>query len=217
MSNTDSFIEEVTEEVRRDRLFAFFRKYGWLLVLAAVAVVGYTAWNQYRIAQEQKAARAFGDAVSAAELVKDPAARVKALEAIKATGGREAVLRLLIASYAVQAGDTKTADAALQAVAANGKLAPRLRDLAALKQIMTAGASMDAAAKEAALGALSQAGRPYRPLALEQLALLKVQTGDTQGAIKAFKELLQEPGLTQALRQRATSMIVALGGNPAAG
>ena len=30
MSNPDSFIDEVTEEVRRDRLFAMFRKYGWI-------------------------------------------------------------------------------------------------------------------------------------------------------------------------------------------
>ena len=29
MSDTDSFIDEVTEEVRRDALFAQFRRYGW--------------------------------------------------------------------------------------------------------------------------------------------------------------------------------------------
>ena len=42
MSNPESFIEEVTEEVRRDRLFAAFRKYGWigvLLVLLTVAAL----------------------------------------------------------------------------------------------------------------------------------------------------------------------------------
>jgi hypothetical protein len=33
MANTDSFIDEVNEEVRRDRLFAFFRKWAWLAVL----------------------------------------------------------------------------------------------------------------------------------------------------------------------------------------
>ena len=217
MSGSDSFIEEVTEEVRRDRLFAFFRKYGWLMVLAALAVVGYTAWHEYTIAQNRAAARRFGDAIASAQQIKAPAARVKALQAIPAKGDRAAVLKLLIASNAVKAGDMKTADAALTAVASDGKLPPRLRDLAALKQVMVAGASMDAAAKKTALSALSQAGRPYRPLALEQLALMKVQAGDKAGAIKAFKALLQEPGLTRALRQRATSMIVALGGNPTAG
>ena len=40
MSNPDSFIEEVTEEVRRDRLFALFRKYGWIGVVLVLAIVG---------------------------------------------------------------------------------------------------------------------------------------------------------------------------------
>ena len=30
MSNPESFIDEVTEEVRRDKLFAIFKKYGWI-------------------------------------------------------------------------------------------------------------------------------------------------------------------------------------------
>jgi len=29
MSDTDSFINEVTEEVRRDRLYGMFRRWGW--------------------------------------------------------------------------------------------------------------------------------------------------------------------------------------------
>ena len=33
MANNDGFINEVSEEVRRDRLYAFFRKWGWLIGL----------------------------------------------------------------------------------------------------------------------------------------------------------------------------------------
>ena len=47
MSNTDSFIEEVTEEVRNDKLFALFRKYGWIAGLAVVVMVGGTAWSEW--------------------------------------------------------------------------------------------------------------------------------------------------------------------------
>ena len=47
MSNPDSFIDEVTEEVRRDRLFAIFRKYGWIgAVLVALIVGGVVLINQ---------------------------------------------------------------------------------------------------------------------------------------------------------------------------
>ena len=42
VSESDSFIDEVTEEVRRDKLFAVFRKYAWIGVLAVAAIVGGT-------------------------------------------------------------------------------------------------------------------------------------------------------------------------------
>ena len=45
MSNPDSFIDEVTEEVRRDRLFRLFRKYGWIGVVIILGLVGGTAWT----------------------------------------------------------------------------------------------------------------------------------------------------------------------------
>ena len=46
LSNHDSFIDEVTEEVRRDRLFAAFRKYGWIGVL--LVAVSYTHLDVYK-------------------------------------------------------------------------------------------------------------------------------------------------------------------------
>ena len=39
MSNTDSFIEEVTEEVRRDKLYGYLKRYGWIAGLIIVLVV----------------------------------------------------------------------------------------------------------------------------------------------------------------------------------
>ena len=48
MSDTDSFIEEVSEEVRRDRLYNFFRKYAWVGVLVVLTIVGGTAFLEYQ-------------------------------------------------------------------------------------------------------------------------------------------------------------------------
>ena len=47
VSDTDSFIEEVSEEVRRDRLFKIFKKYAWVAVLVVVLLVGGAAFNEY--------------------------------------------------------------------------------------------------------------------------------------------------------------------------
>ena len=63
MSNNDSFIDEVTEEVRRDKLFAAFRKYGWIGAVVVIGIVGGTAWNEWQQSREAARAQAFGDAV----------------------------------------------------------------------------------------------------------------------------------------------------------
>ena len=54
MSDTDSFIEEVSEEVRRDRLFRLFRKYAWLAILLVVLIVAGAALNEYRKITKQR-------------------------------------------------------------------------------------------------------------------------------------------------------------------
>jgi len=48
MSDTDSFIDEVTEEVRRDQLYGYLRKYGWIAAVVILAIVCGAAWNEYR-------------------------------------------------------------------------------------------------------------------------------------------------------------------------
>jgi hypothetical protein len=75
VSNPDSFIDEVTEEVRRDRLFAAFRRYGWIAVLAVLGIVGGAAWNEWQKAQAVERAQAFGDALLASLEATTPEAR----------------------------------------------------------------------------------------------------------------------------------------------
>ena len=73
MSETESFIEEVTEEVRRDKLFALYRRYGWIAFLLVVLIVGGAAYREWRIHTEAQAAQAFGDAIMTALDGKDAA------------------------------------------------------------------------------------------------------------------------------------------------
>ena len=75
MANEDSFINEVTEEVRRDRLFALMRRYGWIAVLLVVIIVGGASWNEWRKASQQAAAEDKGDALIAALQAETPEAR----------------------------------------------------------------------------------------------------------------------------------------------
>ena len=66
MSETDSFIAEVTEDVRRDRLFRLFRRYGWIPALAIVAIVSGTAYNEWAKTLAETEAQNRGDRLLAA-------------------------------------------------------------------------------------------------------------------------------------------------------
>lgn len=217
MSETDSFIEEVAEEVRRDRLFKMFRKYGWIAGLLVVIVVGGAAWNEYRKASQETAAQKLGDAILSAMAIEDADARAGALADLSAEGDAAAVLALVTASAQVQAGDIRAADDALAALAANGDIPTVYRDLARLKRLYLRGNGLEGADRAATIDSLAQPGGAFRTLAMEQRALMLVEEGDNEGAISVFTELLNDSESTQQLVTRARQMIIVLGGTLANG
>ena len=210
MSNNESFIDEVTDEVRRDKLYAGFRKYGWVGVVAVLGIVGGTAWNEWQQSQKAATAQAFGDAVIDALDQGAPEDRMGALTDIPAVGDQAALLRLMLSTdpKADRAGTLK----ALGEVVAMEGLAPKYRDLAVLRQAIIAGADTPLADRRKNLEGIAVAGRPYRALANEQLALLLIEEGKPDAAITAFLALRQDQEASQGLRARADQMIVALGG-----
>lgn len=213
MSNPDSFIEEVTEEVRRDRLFALFRKYGWIAVVAVLGIVGGAAYNEWRKVQEEHRAEAFGDAVLEALDLGAPTERSAALAAVPTDGEQTAIVKLLLASDPVE--DRAGALAALEALANDATQPASYRDLAVLRRVVIAGAEMPVSDRRAALDPIAAPGRPYRTLALEQMAYLLVEEGKTDEAITALTALLDDQEAPAGLRSRAEQMIVALGGEVA--
>lgn len=210
MSNPDSFIEEVTEEVRRDRLYQAFRKYGWIGILAVLAVVGGSAWNEWSKSRAEARAQAFGDALSDALDQGTPDERSAALAAIPADGTQTALIGLVLSSDAQ--GSREANLAALDKVAADATLSPAYRDLAVLRRVLLAGTDSPLADRRAALEGIAVAGRPYRTLAEEQLAYLLVEEGKTDEAIAAMITLLQDQEASGGLRARLTQMVKVLGG-----
>jgi hypothetical protein len=210
LSNPDSFIDEVTEEVRRDRLFAMFRKYGWIGVLAVVAIVGGAAYTEWSKARSEARAQAFGDAVLDAVDLGAPEDRAAALAAVPADGGQAALKELMLATDA--GADKAAALAALDAVIADSAQPEVYRDLATLRRVMVAGADQPLADRRAALEAMSAPGRAFRTLAQEQLAYLLIEDGKKDEAIAALTALMQDQEAPAGLRNRAGQMITALGG-----
>ena len=54
---------------------------------------------------------------------------------------------------------------------------------------------------------------PFRTVALEQRAVALLDAGDKDAALKQLQDLLQEPGVNDAMRNRTQQLIIALGGD----
>lgn len=212
MSNTDSFIEEVTEEVRRDRLFALLKRWGWLAVVLVVLIVGGAGWNEWRKAQAEAEAQALGDAIYAALDQNEAEARAESLARIQASGSAGAVAALLLAAEQEAVGDVGAAIATLEGVVTDGEVPQDYRDLAALKSLMLSAGTMDEATRRAALGNLAQPGQTFRLVAMEQVALSHVREGETEAALDQLAAIIEDAETGEALRDRAQSLTIALGG-----
>ncbi|MBR2574382.1 MAG: tetratricopeptide repeat protein [Loktanella sp.] len=209
MSNPDSFIDEVTEEMRRDKLFGYLRRYGWIAVLVVLGIVGGTAWNEYRSAQDRAAAQAAGDALLAALAENDETARATAMAGVSAHGNAAVITALLAASTQQEAGQAEAAAASLGALAADPATPAIYRDLAAIKAAMLPVGEMPA--RLAALEVLAQPGQPFRLLALEQMAYLTLETGDQTGAVAILRQISEDAAVTRGLLDRVQTLLIALG------
>lgn len=209
LSNSDSFIDEVTEEVRREKLYGYLRRYGWIAVLVVLALVGGAAWNEYRIAQDRNAAQATGDALLEALAQDDPEARAAAITQVDAQGAAMAVAGLLTAATQEQAEDIDGARQTLSALATNQDLPEIYRQLSAFKAAMLP--NDDIAARLLMLEQLAQPGQPFRLLALEQIAYAELDAGATDDALATLRAIEEDASASRGLRERAQTMMVALG------
>ena len=212
MSETDSFIDEVTEEVRRDKLFATFKKYGWIGGLVILGIVGGTGWNEWSKAREVARSQALGDALLDAVDIGDPADRLAAIKAAPASGAQTALVDLLLSSDPT--ADRAASLDALKALMADTTQPQTYRDMATLRLVMQSGADMPLAERRAALETVAVPGRPMRVLALEQLGYLLIEDGQTDAAITALIGLMADQEATESLKARLRQVIVALGGTP---
>ena len=208
MSNTDSFIDEVTEEVRRDRLFGYFRRYGWIPAVIIIGLVGGTAYNEWSTVQVAQVAQARGDALLDALELEDVAERAASLSTIAHEDEEALVAKLLAAGV-----DAEQAADLLGSIATDNTQPQYIRDLARLKMASIDGAvTVDEAA--AILVELSEPGGVYRNVAMELLVALELRRGSIEAALALLQAHIKDADASSEQIQRMAELIVALGAIP---
>lgn len=213
MSESDSFISEVTEEVRRERLYRWLKRYGWIGVTAVVLVIGAAGLNEWRKARATAAAQAAGDALRAALAIDSPEARAAELEALAGEAGSAATaVSLARAGSLAEAGEPGAAAEVLAGLAADADVPGLYRDLARLQRVMLLGPEMEISERLATLEGLIGPDAPFAPLALEQRALARLEAGEIEQAHADLRAILDGGRAPQSLAARARQLIAATGG-----
>ena len=208
MSDTDSFIDEVSEEVRRDRLFGYFQRYGWIAGLLIFGLVGITAYNEWNRSEVEKVEQARGDALLTALNLENDAEISVAINAIAVQDSNNIVANFLAAGF-----DEVKAAELLNGVISNINQPKFIQDLARLKLAITP----DAVSQDEAvliLMDLSAPGGFYRNVATEILVALELERGNLEVALAILQSHVQDAEASQAQVQRMGELIVALGSSP---
>ena len=215
MSDTDSFLQEVSEELRRDRLYRNIRKYGWIAILLVIVIVGAATYREYLKSQAETEAELFGTSIIDALNEKNGADRISKLQKINAPGENAKAVVAMLLSAESMGNETATLEMSNLSDAIEGlSIDAHYRDLLNFKILLKSSEIMSLDERSKAFEALSKPGNPFRLLAEEQIALIELELGNTDIAIEKISQILLDAELTAGLRSRATQMMIALGKDP---
>jgi len=215
VSDTDSFLQEVSEELRRDRLYRNIRKYGWLAILLVVLVVGGATYREYLKSKAETAAQLFGTSIIAALGEKNIDDRISKLQKINAPGDNAKVVIAMLLSAELNGSESSTLEkSSLSTITEGSSIDAHYRELLNFKILLGSAEILSLEERATAFEALSKPGNPFRLLAEEQLALIELEQGYIDNAVEKISQILLDAELTAGLRNRATQMMIALGKDP---
>lgn len=214
--------DEVEEELRAERTKQLLKKYGGVMIAAAILVVAavgaWQGWGWWQGRRDLGVAGQYLSAMSTADSAgHDKAKQQQALGEFQhvasvAPVGYRTLARLRTAALLAQDGKPKQAAELWDAIASDGSAQPLLRQLASLlwaqHQIDTA----DPGVLEGRLKPLTAADNPWHSLAREQMAVLDLRLGKKDAAKTALQQVAGDITAPQGARTRAAAMLAQLGG-----
>ncbi|TCD13415.1 tetratricopeptide repeat protein [Oricola cellulosilytica] len=208
----DSFIREVEEELRSDRLQSIWKRYGPFVIGAAVAIVlataGYRAWEYYTDSRASASGDRFLAALNDAGEGNTEAAlaELRSLEQ-DGYGAYPVLARMRAATLLQQQGDAAGAVAAFDEVAADGSAPDAIRDIARIRAayiLVDSGSASDVAERAEPLASDSH---PMRHAAREALGLAAWKEERLADAKALFQQILDDPAAPRNTMQRASLML----------
>ena len=205
--------KEVDEEVEREKLASFWKRYQTpIFVVAVLIVVATGAWSYYDGERRKAAETANARFEAAAALARDgkSAEAITAFNALAkdAPKGYAALARLRAANERAKSKDPADKAKAIEelvAIADDKTVDKTTQEVAQLRAAIFALEGDDRQKIELRLGPLMTSTGPFRYSAQEWNALDALENGDYDEADRVFEILLKDSDAPQSMRQRASA------------
>lgn len=209
--NSEAFLREVDDELRRDQALSVWRRYGRMIVAAiVVALLAFAAFLFWQHRREQAAGRE-GERLQQAYdalAAKDPAAAAQPLAALAGSDrdGYRVLATFTAADVLLQKNDLKGAAAKFASVANDASVAPPFRDLALIRQTSAEFDQLKPEVVVERLRTLAAAGNPWLGSAGELVAAAYLRQGRRDLAGQVYARIAGDENAPRSLRQRAVQM-----------
>lgn len=213
---SETFVKEVDENLRRDRINDFFKENGsWLiagLILFLAACGGLIWYQQYREnrteAQVEQLAQIY-KAIAVGNTSKVP----QQLDELSTSGSKAVRASALFtrAAFAVQENDNKLAIATYKKVRDDSSLPDAYRNAALVRETALEFDQLDPQQVIAQLAPIAKAGNPWFGSAGEMTALALIKAGKTKQAGELFATLAKDKNVPESIRNRSIQISGSLG------
>lgn len=207
----DSFIDEVSQELKQEKILALWRKYGrYVLITASLLLLSVIIYQIYSYAVERKTEK-LGDSMLSALTLADSAKPEDALPALNKLAQNSSSYGYLarftkagILQSQKKSGDAiKIYDAIMQ-----DKRAPSLlKDVARIRKAYALVDSKDMASITAELGPFLKDGNHFQSMAYEVLGLTSLKLKDLDKAKAYFQLIVSNDLAPRSLSIRAAMML----------
>jgi hypothetical protein len=212
----EAFLREVDENLRRDQLEGFAKRYGkWLiaaLILFLAAAGGWIYWKS----QQQKKSEAQSEELMAIYTDIGNGQSDKAKKRLQPLESSNiAIVRALAlltdAAIALEGNDRSTAIAKYKAIANDGDIPDPYRDLAIIRSTALEFDSIKPEEVVARLEPLTKPGNPWFGSAGEMTAMAYLKQGQKQKAGRLFASIAADKQVPDTIRSRAVQIAGTLG------
>ena len=204
MSENESFIDEVTEEVRRDKLYLFLRRYGWVPVIIIIAVILGSIFFEIRSNRKLIESEKLGDLLSSSLSASIEDAGGLSKDISNYSDPKSLIALILKAKILENKFEYKPAIMVYETILNLDGIPRSLSDFVKFKLVLLI--NDDPIRIEKLLVDLINPDSSFNLLSLEQKVIIKINESNWGEAISNLNLLLSDPGASQGMISRATQI-----------